>query len=150
MRDWSPIVVCLVAAIGLFGCSSPRAGDPDATSLTGKEFAYPYSVVCSLPSDTIADIEKLSLQVAVPESSPSTENDELRRAYCEWYRTGYAFAFVTGTGYLRDWRYVADPRERAMVQGWFDGNSAGALARRLREIDSVFSQISSNFLQRQD
>ena len=106
----------------------------------------PVSTLSALPEETIDEIESFSQNVSVPDSIPFPRNGEVGRAYSEWYRKGYAFAFVTGTECLRDQvsRESQPEVERAKIMGWFDGNSAGGLARRLREIDSAVGRVRSN------
>ncbi len=135
-RRWSGIIWVLVV-VCLLGCARSSKSDLESTNITGQPSNYPDSELSGLPSETIAKIESFSVKVAVPTSIPFGSNEELGRVYSEWYRKGYAFAFVTGRPHLRDWLYRDDRLERVKALGWFDGNSAGGLAKRLEDIESA-------------
>ena len=134
----------LFAACLLVSCSSSSRNGTHATSVSVQSID-PKSTLAALPRETIDEIESFSQSVAVPDSTPFRRNEEAGRAYSEWYRKGYAFAYVTGLEYLRDQvsRDNQPEVERAKMLGWFDGNSAGGLARSLKEIDSAVGRIRS-------
>ncbi len=134
----------ILFAVFQFGCSGPNnATLPD---VTGRRSNYPESTLSALPKETVAEIESRAVGVALPASIPFGTNSQLRRIYSEWYQTGYAFAFVTGMGHLPDQisRHDRPEVEQAKILGWFDGNTAGRLARRVKDIDSAVSGIMTN------
>lgn len=133
-------VLCL-----LVSCSSSSRNATNATSASVQSID-PQATLAALPKETTDEIELFSQSVAVPGSIPFSGNEEAGRAYSQWYRKGYAFAYVTGTECLRDQvsRDNQPEAERAKMLGWFDGNSAGGLARRLKEIDSAVGRVRSN------
>jgi len=128
----------------LTGCSSRLKSDLDATHVKPQSNRYPESALSELARETFASVESFSANVAVPESPPFESNKQLNQLYCEWYRRGYAFAYVTGQQHIPDWSYHEDKAERAKLTGWFDGNSAGGLARRLKDIDSAVDRVMTN------
>lgn len=147
-RGWASRAGCLLLAAGfLIGCSSSSGNGTNAASARVQNID-PNSTLAALPRETMAEIESFSQRVSVPDSMPFSRTEDSGRAYSEWYRKGYAFAFVTGTECLRDQvsRDNQPEIERAKVLGWFDGNSAGGLARRLKEIDSAVGRVRSNRL----
>lgn len=135
----------LFAACLLVSCSSSSRNSTNVTSASVQSID-PKSTLAALPRESIEEIELFSQSVTVPGSVPFSGNEEASRAYSEWYRKGYAFAYVTGTECLRDQvsRDNQPEAERAKMLGWFDGNSAGGLARRLKEIDSAVGRVRSN------
>ena len=137
----------LFAACLLVGCSSSGRNGTNATIIPVQSID-PKSTLAALPRETIDKIESFSQSMTMPDSIPFPRNEEGSRAYSEWYRKGYAFAYVTGTECLRDQvsRDNLSEVERAKMLGWFDGNSAGGLARRLSEIDSAVGRVRSNRL----
>ena len=145
-RRWTGRAVCLLATLGLLGCSSSSKSASSSRSVTGQQNSDPTSALSVLPKETIARIESTSAGVALPISRPFETNSELSRVYSEWYRKGYAFAFVTGNEQLRDQvsRAELPETERVKILGWFDGNSAGGLARRLNDIDSAVGRVMTN------
>ena len=137
----------LFAGCLLVSCSSSSRNGTNA-SIASVQRSDPKSTLAALPRETTDEIESFSQSVIVPDSIPFSRNEEAGRAYSEWYRKGYAFAYVTGTECLRD-QVSRDNQaevERAKMLGWFDGNSAGGLARRLKEIDSAVGRVKSNRL----
>lgn len=135
----------LFAACWLGSCSSSTRTGTTATSASVPGIDSKSSLA-ALPRETIDEIELFSQSVTVPDSMPFSRNEEAGRAYSEWYRKGYAFAYVTGTECLPDQvsRDNQPEVERAKMLGWFDGNSAGGLARRLADIDSAVGRINTN------
>jgi hypothetical protein len=143
-QRWSSIIAWSLVVVCLLGCTRSAKSKLGSTNTTGQQSNYPDSALSGLPSETIAKIESFSVNVSVPDSIPFGNNEELRRVYSEWYRKGYAFAFVTGTEHLRDQRYRNDRLERAKALGWFDGNGAGGLAKRREDIESAIDRIKTN------
>ena len=121
------------------GCTGSSSRANRVPEITTERANYPESALASLPSETVAEIEEFSASVALPDSIPLRDDEDVRQVYMAWYRKGYAFAFVTGAGHLRDQisRQERPQAEQAKVLGWFDGNSAGRLARRLSDIEAA-------------
>jgi hypothetical protein len=143
---WTTKSGCLLfAACLLVSCSSSSRNAMNAASASVQS-VDPRSTLAALPRETTDEIELFSQSVTVPGSMPFSGNEEAGRAYAQWYRKGYAFAYVTGTECLRDHvsRDNQPEVDRARMLGWFDGNSAGGLARRLKEIDSAVGRVRSN------
>lgn len=140
----------LTACVTLALSATVAFGDGAATlpDVTGRRSNYPESTLSALPKETIAEIESTGASVVLPASIPFGTNSQLSQVYSEWYRKGYAFAFVTGMGHLPDQisRQDQPEVEQAKVLGWFDGNTAGRLAKRLKDIDSALGGIRSNRL----
>jgi len=129
----------------LAGCSSSgrNGANPETASAQSID---PKSTLAALPKELADHIESFSQSMIVPDSMPLSAKEELSRVYSEWYRKGYAFAYVSGTECLRGQvplDYQPDA-ERAKILGWFDGNSAGGLARRLKEIDSALDRVKAS------
>ncbi len=101
---------------------------------------YPESVLSGLSPQALAQVYNVSTNVVVPDQVTFGNGEELRKIYSQWYRLGFAFAYVTGVEHLRDWAYRPTVYERAKVAGWYDGNSAGALARHQADLDSAFDE----------
>jgi len=135
----------LFVACLLVSCSSSNRNGTNTTG-TSVQSIDPKSTLSALPRESIDEIESFSQRVTVPDTVPFSGNEEAGRAYSEWYRKGYAFAYLTGTEYLRDQvsRDSQPETERAKMLGWFDGNSAGGLARRLKAIDSAVDGVRSH------
>ena len=143
-RSWRAGGPLLVAA--LLGCANPlEQAHPAAKSRadpgSGLEDAF-----AGLPGETLAAVNAYIATVSVPEISSFRNNAELAQAYSDGYRKGYAFAYVTGKGYLRDQASQQGRSEldNTRLLGWFDGNNAGRLTRRLAEIVSAVGRIQSN------
>src|SRR5215467_11700513 len=86
----------LMTILLLVGCKAPPPKEPVVQSVD------PESTISALSSDSIAQIESYSQSVAEPKDVPFPSNEASRRAYLEWYRKGYAYAFITGKTWLRD------------------------------------------------
>jgi hypothetical protein len=138
--------VAVLAALLLPGCATPDKSDSTWPDITRRRTNYPESALASLPSETIAEIERFSASVVEPDTVSFRKTAESRREYLAWYRKGYAFAFITGAGHLRDQvsRHDQPEVEQAKVLGWFDGNSSGRLARRLKDIDAAVGKGAAN------
>ncbi len=126
------VLVCLL------GCSGPTNNNIRVPSPTGPPKKYPESALSALSPQALAQVYTVSTNVVVPEQVPVPEGPELRKIYSDWYRLGFAFAYVTGVKHLRDWGYRSTVYERAKIAGWYDGNSAGALARREADLNAAF------------
>jgi len=131
------IANCLFAFACLLGCSSPRARD------FSSQVGYPDSALSALPIKVAEELNAFSSTVTLPQPIRFKDTEELGRVYSEWYRKGYAFAFITGKAHVREWSDRADTFENAKSLGWFDGNSAGGLARRQRDVDSAFDRLQA-------
>jgi hypothetical protein len=138
------IMSWLLAVVCLFSCSSCCNNHVASKNANRQPSDYPESVLSALPQETLAEVMAFANSVSLPVSTPFGTNEHLRQVYLEWYQTGYAFAFITANQHVRDWGYHDDQLEKAKFLGWFDGNSAGGLAKRLKDIDSAARQIGSN------
>jgi hypothetical protein len=127
----------------LTGCSSDPLADPNTSDPTGRRTNYPASAFASLSTETIKRIDSFASDVPLPDPIPFSEDEALRDLYLQWYRKGYAFAFVTGAGHLRDQisRHDLPKSEQVKILGWFDGNSAGRLAKRANDIKGASMEI---------
>ena len=131
--------------IGLVGCASSRKRSHDATNVDGLLNDDPVLVLQALSNEVVANIRAYGLQVSVPERNPFVDDESLSQVYTEWYRTGYAFAFVTGVPRMRDQvsREARPGLDRAKFSGWFDGNDAGRLVRWRTDIESALERLRS-------
>lgn len=123
----------------LIGCRSGSTYGPELTrdpvdrvvvyDIDPANSTDPGSVLASLSHETLREIESIGATVELPERMPFNGRDELRRRYCEWYRKGFAVAFVTRMRHQRP-HYFLNPdmteAYRAKCAGWYDGNAAGA------------------------
>jgi hypothetical protein len=120
----------------LAGCSSSPTADQNTADTTSRRTNYPESAFTTLSPEILTRIDSFAVGVPSPNTIPFTDDEALRDVYSQWYRKGYAFAFVTGAGHLRDQisRHDLPKVEQAKILGWFDGNSAGRLAKRTNDI----------------
>ena len=136
----------LFAVALLGGCSRPREISKSESVAVQPTSVDPALVLAALPDQRVVEITSFSSKVSVPDVIPWPKGSEAGLVYEQWYRVGYAFAFVTGEQWLRDQVSRRDKleTERAKFRGWFDGNSAGGLAKRLSDAESAMGQIMSN------
>ena len=127
----------------LAGCSSSPTADPNTSDTTGRRTNYPESAFASLSTETINRIDSCASNTPLPDPTPFAGDEALRDVYSQWYRKGYAFAFVTGAGHLRDQisRHDLPKEEQVKILGWFDGNSAGRLAKRTNDIKGASMEL---------
>ena len=123
------VIACFLALLGVIGCATPREIDQEVYS----DFD-PAEFLSSLPSNELAAIKTYSTNISTPRSNQFAANPEAEASYSEWYKAGYAYAYVTGS----HWLYPPQLRrknedneslsETAKHVGWFSGNSDGYLA----------------------
>jgi hypothetical protein len=148
-------VLCSIAALFATGCIpsaySHRHKDdfpavvapsdrtsPAKTTEHGR--TYPESVLLNLPAETASQIKSLSATVVAPHSIHFEGTEGCQEVYQDWYRVGYAFAYIIGKEQVGAWPNTVNRVEKAKFCGWFDGNSAGALARDLKSNNSTIDE----------
>ena len=137
------IGVGLGLALMVCGCSVAKVSDSERPAEDQDETTQIDSLMAALSMIKAAELEATASQVALPSKLPFPGNPDLRQVYSEWFRKGYAYAVVTGSENLRDQVARSSDRERAKASGWFDGNSAGSLARRSGEIERTIGALTN-------
>jgi hypothetical protein len=134
-------LLATLSAVALIGCSTGNRQDEiKNTQTVGRS---PEFVLRQVTAAQAAEIESISVNAQVPTFNPWKTNQQLAIIYSEWYRKGYAYSFVTGIQQLRDWQYRDSTSERARLDGWYNGNGAGGLARRVKEIEAAAQRLES-------
>lgn len=141
---WSGVVVGLV--LMLSGCSIAKTSDSGSRVAGQSETVQIDSLMAALSSKKAGEIEAVASKVPLPDKLPFPENPELRKIYSDWFRNGYAYAILSGAESLRDQVARNSDRERAKAAGWFDGNSAGSLARRSKEMETTIKALTTDQL----
>jgi len=126
----------------LAGCSNGVGKRDIPPGVTEPDYSDPNLVLQKLSVDKTMEISSFISQVKLPDSIPNRDQ-EFRDAYLEWYRKGYAFAFITGTECLRD-QLARDGFEKSKMDGWFDGNRAGSLAWLKKELERKIITSNTN------
>ena len=135
-----PLLVTMTA-VALIGCSTGnRQEEFRQTQTVGRS---PESALRQVTPNQAAEIEAMAIDVQFPVPSLWTTNRQLAVIYSDWYRKGYAYAFVTGIQQLRDQYYRDSTSDRAKFDGWYNGNGAGGLARRTKDIEAAAQRMES-------
>ncbi len=129
-----------LSVAALTGCST---GNPDVGPKKTQEVRSPESALREVTAAQAAEIESIAADLQAPTSNRWNTNQQLAEVYSEWYRKGYAYAFVTGIQQLRDQQYRDSTSDRAKFDGWYNGNGAGGLARRTKDIEAAAQRLES-------